>query len=235
MSVSIGMRATQLCCVSVSFAENSFPQTLQTKLVFIFVKFGVICSCLGDWLSCTGCFIIGSIWFRMHGKLFTTWEPKRCSCSSFILAKKTRCAWDGRDGSTGTQNTSTQCAWVVRIHIMCLGPLRDLYGTPRAPKRARFGPFGGPGGPWAAPGGLIWAQVPLVGPTGWAASISCARAPYETTTALLGPPTGPVLAQKGPFGSPGGPSAALGGLIWAQVPLVGPTGWAAFISCARAP
>ena len=98
---------------------------------------------------------------------------------------------DGRDGSTGTQNTSTQCAWVVRIHIMCLGPLRDLYGTPRAPKRARFGPFGGPGGPWAAPGGLIWAQVPLVGPTGWAASISCARAPLETTTALLGPPKGP--------------------------------------------
>ena len=146
-----------------------------------------------------------------------------------------RWPWDGRDGSTGTQNTSTQCAWVVRIHIMCLGPLRDLYGTPRAPKRARFGPFGGPGGPWAAPGGLIWAQVPLVGPTGWAASISCARAPLETTTALLGPPKGPVLAQIGPFGGPGGPWAAPGGLIWAQVPLVGPTGWAASISCARAP
>merc|ERR1711951_28488 len=104
-----------------------------------------------------------------------------------------RWPWDGRDGSTGTQNTSTQCAWVVRIHIMCLGPIRDLYGTPRAPKRARFGlerPFWGP---LAAPGGLILAQVPLVGPTGWAASISCARAPYETTTALLGPPKGPVL------------------------------------------
>merc|ERR1712082_529064 len=86
-------------------------------------------------------------------------------------------------------------------------------------------------GPWAAPGGLTWAQVPLVGPTGWAASISNARAPYETSTALLGPPKGPVLAQKGPFGSPGGPLAAPGGLIWAQVPLVGPTGWAAFISC----
>ena len=42
--------------------------------------------------------------------------------------------------------------------------------------------------------------------------------------ALLGPPRGPVLAQKGPFGGPGGPWAALGRLIWAQVPLVGPTG-----------
>ena len=100
---------------------------------------------------------------------------------------------------------------------------------------AQIGPFGGPGRPWAAPGGLILALVPLVGPTGRAASISCARAPYETTTALLGPPKGPVLAQKGPFRSPGGPWAAPGGLIWAQLPLVGPTGWAAFISCARAP
>jgi len=122
--------------------------------------------------------------------------------------------------------------WVGRIHIMCSGPFRDHYGTPGAPKRAvlaQIGPFGGPGGPWAAPGGLIWAQVPLVGPTGWAASISNARAPYETTTALLGPPKGPVLAQKGPFGSPGGPWAALGGLIWAQLPLVGPTGWATWL------
>merc|ERR1711951_296552 len=108
-------------------------------------------------------------------------------------------------------------------------------GTPRAPKRARFGPFGGPGGPWASSGGLIWAQVPLVGPTGWAASISCARAPYETTTALLGPPKGSALALKAPFEGPGGSRAAPGGLIWAQVPLVGPTGWAASRSCARAP
>ena len=69
--------------------------------------------------------------------------------------------------------------WVGRIHIMCSGPFRDHYGTPGAPKRAvlaQIGPFGDPGGPWAAPGGLIWAQVPLVGPTGWAAFISCARA-----------------------------------------------------------
>ena len=84
---------SKILALDVSFAENSFPQTLQTKLVFIFVKFGVICSCLGDWLSCTGCFIIGSIWFRNHGKSFTKWDPKRCSCSSFILAKKTQCAW----------------------------------------------------------------------------------------------------------------------------------------------
>ena len=35
-----------------------------------------------------------SIWFRKSGKLFTKWEPKRCSISSFILAKTTQCAWD---------------------------------------------------------------------------------------------------------------------------------------------
>ena len=45
-------------------------------------------------------------------------------------------------GLTGIQNTSTQCAWVGRINIMCLGPLRDLFGTPGAPKRAHFGPKG---------------------------------------------------------------------------------------------
>merc|ERR1711872_192954 len=73
--------------------------------------------------------------------------------------------------------------------------------------------------------------MPLVGPTGWAAFISCARAPYETSMALLGPPKGPVLALKGHFGGPGGPWAALGGLIWAQLPLVGPTGWATWLGC----
>merc|ERR1711989_47030 len=106
-----------------------------------------------------------------------------------------------------------------------------LLGPPKGPVLAQKGPFGSPGGPWAAPGGLIWAQVPLDGPTGWAAFISCARAPYEITTALLEPTKRPPLAQKGPFGSPGGPWAALGDLIWAQLPLVGPTGWATWLGC----
>ena len=104
-----------------------------------------------------------------------------------------------------------------------------LLGPPKGSVLALIGPFEGPGGPGAAPGRPIWAQVPLVGSTGWAASISNARAPYETTTALLGPPKGPVLAQKGPFGSPGGPWAAPGGLIWAQLPLAGPSGWATWL------
>merc|ERR1712016_586559 len=76
---------------------------------------------------------------------------------------------EGREGPTGIQNTSTHCAWVGRIHIRCLGPLTDLYGTPRAPKRARLGlerSFWGPGGPQRALGGLFLAQLSLVGPTG---------------------------------------------------------------------
>ena len=62
---------------------------------------------------------------------------------------------DGRDGSSGIQNTSTQCTWVQRIDIMHLGPLTDLYGTSGAPKGLILGPngpFGGPGGPRRAPG-----------------------------------------------------------------------------------
>merc|ERR1711951_195161 len=122
-------------------------------------------------------------------------------------------------------DTSISCAWAPYETTTA------LLGPPKGPILAQKGPFGALG----SPGGLIWAQVPLVGPTGWAASISCARAPYETTTALLGPPKGSVLALIGPFGGPGRPWAALGGLIWAQLPLVGLTGWAASISCVPTP
>ena len=73
---------------------------------------------------------------------------------------------EGREGPTGFQNTSTHCAWVGRIHIRCLGPLTDFYGTPRDPKRARLGlerPFWGPRRASECPGG------PVFGPTvtGW--------------------------------------------------------------------
>ena len=38
-----------------------------------------------------------SIWFRKSGKLITKWEPKRCSISSFILAKTSCTCQDGLD------------------------------------------------------------------------------------------------------------------------------------------
>ena len=64
-------------------------------------------------------------------------------------------------------------------------------GAPKGPVLAQKGPFGGPRGLRATPGGLICVKLPLAGPTGWAASIPCARSPQETTKALLGPVFGP--------------------------------------------
>ena len=134
---------------------------------------------------------------------------------------------DGRDGPAGVQNTSTQCAWVGRIHIMRLGPLTDLYGTPGAPKRARFGPkrpFWGPGGPHGAPGGQIWCQLPPIVPPGldsWPPhTLTWYRDPSGPPGALIGP----VLAQNTPFGDLGGPRRAPGDQIWSQRPPTGPPG-----------
>ena len=145
---------------------------------------------------------------------------------------------------TPYETTTALLGHPKHFHTVCLGGTHPYHvlGPHTKPLRHSWGPQKGPFWPKKAllgalgsPGGLIWAQVPLVGPTGWAASISCARAPYETTTALLGPPKGSVLALIGPFEGPGGPGAAPGCPIWAQVPLVGSTGWAASISCAPTP
>ena len=90
--------------------------------------------------------------------------------------------------------------------IICdVGPLWGHLSTHRGPKRPFLGPtrsLEGPGGPRRATGGLIWSQLPQAGPTGWVTPISCALAPYQTSSALLGPPKGPNFGQKGPFGSP---------------------------------
>ena len=99
-----------------------------------------------------------------------------------------------------TQNTSTECVWVVRIHIMCLALIQDLYGTPGAPKRAHFGPdrpflgprraLGSPGGPDLGPTATGWSNwvghmAGMLHELTWTywASISAARAP----NGLFGP------------------------------------------------
>ena len=123
-------------------------------------------------------------------------------------------------------DTSISCGWAP------YETSTPLLGAPKGPVLGQKGPFGGPRGPQAAPGGLIWAKLPLVGSNGWVASIPCAWAPSETSTSLLGPPKGPVLAQKAPFGDPGGLWAAMGGLIWSLLPPVGPNGRTASIPCA---
>ena len=76
---------------------------------------------------------------QSHWKFFTVTKLKFLAQGPFWPSL---IPGDSRDGPTGIQNTSTQCIWVVRIHIMRLGPLTDLYGTPGhvlAPKA----PFGG--------------------------------------------------------------------------------------------
>ena len=61
---------------------------------------------------------------------------------------------------------------------------------------APFGLIGGPG--MAEMRRLVPKTLPHSVP-GWDASISCAWAHSETSTALLGPPKGPVSAQNDPF------------------------------------
>ena len=121
----------------------------------------------------------------------------------------------GRDGPSGIQNTSTQCTWMQRIHIMHLGPLTDLYGTPGAPERARFGhkmPFRGPrrssvgpGGPdlvptsadWSAWAGLMVAiHFGLLSGLYWAPGGS-KRARFAQKSPLLDQ-IGPLAATKRP-------------------------------------
>ena len=106
---------------------------------------------------------------------------------------------DGREGPTGVQNTSTHCAWVGRIHIRCFGPLTDLYSTPRAPKRTRFGlerPF------WPNCHRLVQRDDPH---------------PYH----VLGPLNGPLWHSWGPQKGPFWPRKAL---LGAPDVLKGPRG-----------
>ena len=124
--------------------------------------------------------------------------------------------WDGRDGPTGIQNSSTQCIWVVRIHITRLGPLTDLYGTP-GPVLAPKDPFEGPRGTWRARRVQIWSQLAPIGLTGleswlpdtltWCPSRAnfdrshdkvCEKFQFWPHFGPPGPPKGPVWPQKGP-------------------------------------
>ena len=92
-------------------------------------------------------------------------------------------------------------------------------GVPKGPVLTQKGPFGGPRGLRATPGGLICVKLPLAGPTGWAASIPCARSPQETTKALLGPVFGPESHFWWPWrfsGSPGGPDLGPSATGWSN-------------------
>ena len=106
------------------------------------------------------------------------------------------------------QNCSTQCIWVVRIHITSLGPLTDLYGTPGPPKGpvlAPKGPFGGPIGTRRAPGDQIWSQLLPIGLTGLESWSPDTLTWYLASSGPPGAPKGCVLAPKGSVLAPKGP------------------------------
>ena len=68
------------------------------------------------------------------------WGPQRgCFCPE-------RPFWAPRTSPGARIGPDCHCTgwsnWVGCINIMCLGPLRELYCTPRVPKRARFGTRG---------------------------------------------------------------------------------------------
>ena len=109
---------------------------------------------------------------------------------------------DSRDGPTGIQNTSTQYIWLVRIHIMCLGPFTDLYCTPGPPKGPILAPkcpFGGPRGTQRAPGGQIWSQLPPIGLTGLESWLPHTLAWYLASSGPPVAPKGPILALNVPY------------------------------------
>ena len=99
------------------------------------------------------------------------------------------------------QNCSTQCIWVVRIHITSLGPLTDLYGTPgpqKGPVLAPKGPFGGPLGTRRAPVTRFGPNCcQLVWP-GWNHGHQTLWPGIWPLPGPQGPQKGPVWAQKGP-------------------------------------
>ena len=109
---------------------------------------------------------------------------------------------DSQDGPTGIHKTSTQCIWVVLIHIMCLGPLMDLYGTPGPPKGPVLAPkcpFGGPRGTRRAPGGQIWSQLPPIGLTGFKSWLPHTLAWYLASSGPPVAPKGPIWALNVPY------------------------------------
>ena len=83
--------------------------------------------------------------------------------------------WRSSEGPKGPDLVPTATGWsnwVNHIHIMCSGPLWDLYGTPGAPKRAHFGPERpfwwprrssvGPGGPDLVPTAADWSDRDVI-------------------------------------------------------------------------
>ena len=65
--------------------------------------------------------------------------------------------------------TQSVPGWAVSL-TCALAPYEismALLKPPKGPVWAPKGLFRGPGGPWTVPGGQIWSELPLIGPTEW--------------------------------------------------------------------
>ena len=106
---------------NIGYAEKCiFPKSVISNLAYIAPKR-----------------MLGTIfWYEI---LISPGTPKFFFMTADFLFWPTNCphwmklARASSDRPAGIQNTSTRCAWVGHIHIMRLGPLTDLYGTPGAP------------------------------------------------------------------------------------------------------
>merc|ERR1711989_81082 len=92
--------------------------------------------------------------------------------------------------------------WPHPYHVLgpLTRPLRHSWGPQKGPFWPRKAPFGSPGGPWAALVGLIWAQLPLVGLTGWATWLGY----YMSSLGHIGPQfqlQGPQMGYLAPIPS----------------------------------
>ena len=109
--------------------------------------------------------------------------------------------WRSSEGPKGPDLVPTATGWsdwVNYIHIMCSGPLWDLYGTPGASKRAHFGPERpfweprrssvGPGGSDLVPTAAVWSTwVGLMATTHFGLVSGLFRAPGGSKRAPFGP------------------------------------------------
>ena len=141
------------------------------------------------------------------------------------------------------KNTSTQCAWVGRIHIMHLGPLKDLYGPQKGSFWLQKALLGAPevlGGPWRpdlVPTAPHWPLVrlmvkthfdlisgPFWAPGGFKRAPFCPERAFWGTPRSSEGPNGPDLVPTAPEG-PAEVKHRVTTLFWPDIkPLEGPQG-----------
>ena len=117
----------QLCCESLSFAKNCFPQTLQTKLVFIFEKYDVLNMLLPGrlsvmyWLFHNRVYLVSDAWKIIHNV-----GAKKVLLQLFYFGQKDSVCWG--------EDKHYQVGIIVDLQVKVFGqwpqlPVFKLYTT----------------------------------------------------------------------------------------------------------